>query len=115
MPSKIPYHNRYPQRGKALARQVRQEHRDHLGDVLHDGRAEQHPCSYFEYLQSKHWKIVRERALKLAGQVCSNCASRYNLCVHHLRYETLWREHDFDVVVLCDTCHNMLHGQLIYR
>jgi hypothetical protein len=112
--TKGPYHNHYPQRRKALTQVARRDHQDRLGEILHDGRAEKHDCPYTEYLHSQHWQIVRQRALKSANKRCSNCGDRYALRVHHLLYNTLWREHDYDVIVLCDTCHNMLHGQLIY-
>lgn len=88
---------------------------DLRGTVLHDGANEKHDMPYADYLRTRHWQIVRKLAIRRAGGKCSNCESTKRIQVHHLTYANLWHEYTNDVVVLCDVCHNILHGQYIYR
>jgi hypothetical protein len=81
---------------------------------LHDGRAEQRPLAYPDYLRTKHWSIVRTKAVKRAGRKCEQCGSGLRLNVHHLTYEHLWYEYSADLRVLCETCHAITHGAFIY-
>lgn len=81
---------------------------------FHDGRANCREMPYVEYLLTPHWKITRKRAVALAGGKCSNCGDLHKLQVHHLTYDHLWYEYTSDLVVLCDTCHSMIHGQYIH-
>lgn len=68
-------------------------------------------CSipYKEYLETDHWKEIRERMLKLYDYKCQICGSTYNLNVHHNTYENRGCEKDEDLVVLCNKCHNNIH------
>ena len=63
---------------------------------------------YSEYLQTKHWKHVRESALK-RQPYCALCGSKDRLQVHHNNYDRLWKEDHEDVVVLCWKCHKHHH------
>ena len=87
---------------------------DLRGQLLHDGLREKQDMPYGGYLLSKHWRIARKKALELAGAKCSVCGSCYRLNVHHVTYDNLWHEYANDVVVLCEACHSMLHGQYIH-
>lgn len=87
---------------------------DLRGHALHDGTKEKKNLSYVDYLKSRHWSIVRKLALKATNSRCSNCDNNRDLNVHHLTYENLWHEYANDVTVLCNTCHNMLHGLYIH-
>ena len=83
---------------------------DLRGVILHDGTSERSNIDYRAYLQTRHWRIVRKMALHLAHYHCGNCGGAQRLRVHHLTYENLWHEYSNDVTVLCDDCHNLLHG-----
>lgn len=67
--------------------------------------------SYEDYLQSKHWKRFRLKALKHHGKICMLCGvTEVNFFhVHHLTYENLGNEKLEDVVVLCPECHSIVH------
>jgi hypothetical protein len=67
---------------------------------------------YRSYLLSNEWKAIREKAFKKYGKLCSNCASRENLNVHHIRYNNLGREKIEDLKILCRDCHFKLHNQI---
>lgn len=65
---------------------------------------------YSEYLQTKHWKDTRKRALHKAQYKCQLCSSTKNLEVHHNTYENRGNEKDEDLIVLCHDCHNNYHN-----
>jgi hypothetical protein len=65
--------------------------------------------SYSEYLDSDHWKRVKEqyRALKLP-QECLVCFSP-NVDLHHKTYKRLGAERTQDLIPLCRHHHDELH------
>lgn len=67
------------------------------------------PESYPAYLNSSHWRTVRNRALQRAGWRCKRCGAKRDLNVHHVSYERLGAELDSDLEVLCFACHNGHH------
>jgi len=67
------------------------------------------PSHYRAYLNSSHWLMVRNAALKRANYRCHKCGSKRDPNVHHKSYERLGNERDEDIEVLCFTCHNGLH------
>jgi 5-methylcytosine-specific restriction endonuclease McrA len=66
---------------------------------------------YAEYLQSDHWKHMREIALRKAGVQCQLCTSSDRLEVHHKTYERLGEEAISDITVLCRSCHSKFHDK----
>ena len=65
-----------------------------------------HSTEYLEYLQSPHWKQLRQECLEFAGFTCERCRKvSGELHVHHLTYEHLWDEWEDDLQVLCPDCH----------
>lgn len=67
------------------------------------------PKKYANYLQSKHWKGVRQTALERAENRCQLCNKKGKLHVHHRTYENLGQEKDSDLIVLCGSCHAKFH------
>lgn len=66
--------------------------------------------NYYDYLRTPEWAALRETALHSARYRCQTCNSPDDLHVHHRTYERLGNERPDDVVVLCRTCHNAVHG-----
>jgi len=67
---------------------------------------------YEIYLNSGHWKALREQAIARDGGKCQHCGTDKNLRVHHLRYRK--DPHLVPVgwlLTLCETCHEELHRQ----
>ena len=64
---------------------------------------------YWRYLRSKHWDLVRRRALAVAEGRCFYCGSKDSLDVHHLTYKRRGCELDEDLIVLCRNCHTDEH------
>lgn len=66
---------------------------------------------YSEYLQTEHWKKVREIALSINGRACQLCNSTNNLNVHHRDYSNRAFETPIDLTILCQKCHAKFHGK----
>ena len=66
---------------------------------------------YSEYLQTEHWKNIRERALLRANHKCRMCGSKEKLQVHHNTYNNIGNERNEDLTVLCKECHEFLHDR----
>lgn len=69
-------------------------------------------ANYEDYLKTDHWRSFRLRAIKRAANKCQLCASTNRLEVHHNDYSRLGGELMTDVVVLCRSCHSLVHGVL---
>ncbi len=71
--------------------------------------------NYEEYLQSRHWAIVRLQFAQLFPRICIRCESPVNLNIHHLTYEHIGRELPWELVYLCERCHKKVHIELNYQ
>lgn len=66
---------------------------------------------YEDYLQTSHWKALREQAMKKSGDRCQICNQSCFLQVHHRTYKhrgDAMKEID-DLIVCCRDCHEMIH------
>lgn len=77
------------------------------------------PDWYVEYLESEHWRQLRQRKLESVNHRCERCGAYSKraptgvlggLDVHHLTYERLRNEPLEDLEVLCVRCHAEEHG-----
>jgi len=66
-------------------------------------------AKYQVYLLSDEWKETKEKAYKFHGPRCMKCRAETNLQVHHATYENIYDEKLSDLVILCETCHELLH------
>lgn len=64
---------------------------------------------YSIYLSSPEWRIKRSLVLKRANGICEGCGITKATQVHHLTYVRLYKEMLFDLVAICDDCHQSLH------
>lgn len=64
---------------------------------------------YDEYLKSPEWKSKRKKVLKRANGTCEGCGERSATQVHHLTYKHVREEFLFELVAICDACHNKIH------
>jgi len=67
---------------------------------------------YIEYLKSEAWLKIRTEKLEESNHQCAKLDKK--LCngilqVHHLHYNTLFREELSDLLVLCEYHHKELH------
>src|SRR5439155_22697334 len=65
---------------------------------------------YNAYLESKEWQDKRERVLKRANGQCEGCGAKAATQAHHLTYAHVFNEFLFELVAVCDDCHQRLHA-----
>jgi len=64
-----------------------------------------------KYREQCEWKVKRTQALMRAGYRCQTCGScDTTLDVHHNSYENYGDERPEELVVLCRSCHQKVHG-----
>lgn len=64
---------------------------------------------YEAYLNSPEWRRKRELVLRRAKGTCEGCGLRPAKQVHHLTYRHKMAEFLFELVAVCDECHERLH------
>ena len=65
---------------------------------------------YNTYLQSPEWEKKRKLVLDRARGICEGCGRKKAVQVHHLHYRRVGQEMLFDLVAVCQECHDALHG-----
>lgn len=65
--------------------------------------------AYEEYLKTDRWKDKRNLVLERDNYICCACRRRSATQVHHLTYQNLFNEPLFELVSVCDICHEHLH------
>lgn len=65
---------------------------------------------YQKYLDSPQWKSKRMRVLKRDKFRCQRCKKARATQVHHRTYIRLYKEKLKDLVAICKTCHEEIHG-----
>lgn len=64
---------------------------------------------YTEYLDSDKWHNKRRKVLTRANFICEGCLENEATQVHHLTYEHVFDELIFELVALCESCHDFIH------
>lgn len=66
--------------------------------------------AYGNHLDSDYWRILSQRVMRRAQNVCEGCLSQTADHVHHLTYEHIGAEFAFELVALCAECHERVHS-----
>ena len=87
---------------------------DFLAERIDERRNPLQFMPYAEYLQTDHWKRVRQMKLNRSDGRCEKCPARKNLQVHHKTYEHRGLEDYYldDLILLCDICHRLEHQRM---
>lgn len=64
---------------------------------------------YDEYLCSDEWSRKRRLVLQRDDYTCQGCVTRQASRVHHLTYEHVGNEFLWQLVAVCQDCHDRLH------
>jgi len=83
---------------------------EHFKEVKEKERAEFFR-EYNQYLSSREWQEKRKAVLLRAQGICEGCRSAKATQVHHLHYRRVFREMLFDLVAVCDECHDSCHEE----
>lgn len=91
----------------------RQESRDkELQEQIKKQVQDLRALPYKDYLQTKHWKNIKEKALKRFHSRCSLCnTNKQEIHIHHRTYEHRGEEQFYmgDLIALCKDCHKKFH------
>ena len=63
------------------------------------------------YYKTEWWRERRKEALEDADRMCDECGSKKTLHIHHKHYKSLFKEKEEDLVCLCKSCHEDVHGR----
>lgn len=63
---------------------------------------------YNAYLASAKWRDLRAKVMQRDRGVCQGCGATATQ-VHHLTYDNVGDEFLFELIAICDPCHNRLH------
>jgi 5-methylcytosine-specific restriction endonuclease McrA len=66
-------------------------------------------AQYSAYLQSDAWQQLRPRVFDRAGGICEGCGQATATQVHHLTYKHVTNEFLWELVAICDNCHERVH------
>jgi 5-methylcytosine-specific restriction endonuclease McrA len=64
---------------------------------------------YSDYLQSPEWAARRHKVLTRANWLCEGCRENQAVHVHHTTYTHAGNELLFELVALCQGCHQIAH------
>ena len=68
---------------------------------------------YHTYLKSDVWVQMKLDLIHIRGNKCERCGAKRQfkyLHLHHLTYERVFNEEQFDLELLCAGCHLAEHG-----
>ena len=66
---------------------------------------------YDKYLQSEEWAAIRAKVLTRANFTCEGCLDRPAVLAHHTSYEHVGNEFLFELLALCQSCHDRVHEE----
>lgn len=76
------------------------------------------PMSYQQYLNSKHWAILKDYVLELPSNakcIINNCTNKDRV-LHHTRYDRLGTLNEvYDLICVCHKHHTRIHGTVMQR
>lgn len=67
--------------------------------------------AYRDYMDSPEWKSRRTKVMRRCGSICEGCGDRPAAEVHHLTYRHFMEEFLFELVGLCEPCHDRYHEE----
>jgi 5-methylcytosine-specific restriction endonuclease McrA len=66
---------------------------------------------YDAYMASPAWRRKRQMVLDRDGGICQGCRKHAASEVHHMTYVRFGCEMLFDLVSVCEDCHDKIHGR----
>jgi len=66
---------------------------------------------YYEYLNSQEWKAKRETILERDNYKCVVSNDKNYLHIHHISYDNIGNEEDYDLVTVSKNVHSILHNE----
>ena len=71
-----------------------------------------HKAKYHAYLKSPQWKALRDKVVARDKSICQGCLEHTSRpAVHHMTYDNIFEEFAFELITLCNPCHDRFHGK----
>lgn len=68
--------------------------------------------NYNNYIKnSPKWQNIRQKVLERDNGICQGCLINKANQVHHLTYKNVCNEFMFELISICEICHNRYHGK----
>jgi len=64
---------------------------------------------YDVYLSSDEWANKKSKIMQRANHLCEGCGDAKAQVVHHMTYKNVGHEFLFELVALCNSCHDRYH------
>lgn len=109
--AKIPRHLPIPEWDEELARKFYAE-RQQQQLALRETEREDWFREHDQYLQSPQWRTLRRKVLDRAKNLCEGCRDKPPTQVHHLTYAHWKNEFLWELVAVCDDCHERIHPHM---
>ncbi len=74
-------------------------------------KQQQEEKRYGEYLLSPQWRRKRQLVLERDNHLCQGCRNATATEVHHLTYRDIYDEFLFQLIGLCEGCHDRYHAE----
>lgn len=113
----------FQHRGQATIRELRQ--RGHRIDTVNidgqrlyvwvshdDSKIEVTPQLQQLYYETPHWRLLSSQRREFDGHRCCQCSAFRELNVHHWQYKLFAEDMRQDLMTLCRSCHEAVHGFL---
>ena len=101
-----------PQSAPEWDEELRDAHFRRQMESINQARATQRSewfAQHSIYLRSDRWSRTRQKVLERAEGLCEGCRDRAAAHVHHLSYAHWQRELLYELVALCEPCHDKAH------
>ena len=66
---------------------------------------------YHEYLDTVDWEGLRKKVFSRSKGLCEGCLEKEATQVHHLTYAHIGKEFLWELVAVCDECHERYHEE----
>lgn len=74
-----------------------------------EDRRIEHTNQYHAYLRTPEWQDKRQKVIERCRGICEGCMDARVAHVHHLTYAHIFDELLFELVGLCEACHERAH------
>jgi 5-methylcytosine-specific restriction endonuclease McrA len=64
-----------------------------------------------DHLMSAGYRVLRQKVMRHYDGVCQGCLDVPATQVHHLTYANFGNELAFQLIPLCDDCHDRVHAK----
>lgn len=110
MPERVPFDTELATRWRERESALRQE-RIAAREAAQQEKNSEWWQRYTAYLQTTDWRLKRQAVMTRANNWCEGCRARNATQVHHLSYAHVFNEFLFELVAVCDTCHQRIHAE----